>query len=140
MQFNEVQCWHDQAQYDLSDARYSATGGRHALACFLCHQAGEKIIVAYLYAVGAEKVWGHSLSDLCEDAMAFDASFDLVKSNAAHLDKHHLGARYPTGIPAGIPAESYDEIDSNRALAIAEEVIKFVNEKLKLLDQNLIQP
>ena len=136
MQSSEVQCWRGQAEYDLSDARYSAAGGRHALACFLSHQASEKIIVDYLYSVGAEKVWGHSLSDLCEDAMAFDASFDLVKSNAAHLDKHHFGARYPTGIPAGIPSESYEDIDSDRALSIAEEVIRFVDEKLKLLDQN----
>ena len=136
MQFNEVQCWRGQTEYDLSDARYSAEGGRHALACFLSHQASAKIMVAYLYAVGAEKVWGHSLSDLCEDAMAFDASFDLLKSNAAHLDKHHLNARYPAGIPAGIPAEAYDEIDSDRALSIAEEVIRFVDEKLKILDRN----
>jgi len=135
MQFSEVQCWRGQAEYDLSDAHYSAIGGRHSLACFLSHQATEKIMVAYLYAVGTEKVWGHSLSDLCEDAMAFDPSFDLVKSNAAHLDKHHLGARYPTGMPAGIPSESYDEIDSSRALSIAEEVIRFVGEKLKIVDQ-----
>ena len=65
--------------------------------------------------------------------MAFDPSFDLVKSSAAHLDKHYLGARYPTGIPAGVPHEAYDESDANRAIGIAEEVLKFVDARLEAL-------
>ena len=90
-------------------------------------------MTAYLYARGAEQVWGHGLSDLCEDAMAFDPSFDLVKSSAAHLDKHFLGARYPIGVPAGVPWETYDEVDSSRAVAIADEVLRFVDGRLGAL-------
>jgi HEPN domain-containing protein len=66
--------------------------------------------------------------------MAFDASFDLVKSSAAHLDTHYLGARYPSTVPAGVPSELYDEDDSSRAIAIAEEVLRFVDERLAALD------
>jgi HEPN domain-containing protein len=130
-QRREADRWTRQAAHDLADGRYAGEGGRHALACFLSHQAAEKSVVGYLHARGAELVWGHALSDLCEDAMPFDASFDLVKSNAALLDKHFLGARYPSALPGGVPAEAYDEHDSARALAIAEEVLGFVTDRLE---------
>jgi HEPN domain-containing protein len=134
MSASESERWRSQAAHDLEDARYAVAGGRHALACFLSHQTAEKAVVAYLYARGAEQVWGHGLSDLCEDAMAFDPSFDLVKSSATHLDKHFLGARYPIGMPAGVPWEAYDELDSNRAVAIADEVLRFVGGRLEELE------
>jgi len=131
---SEAKRWRQQAAFDLEDARYCEAGGRYAPACFYSHQAAENAVVAYLYARGAERVWGHGLADLCEDAMAFDPSFDLLKSSATHLDKHYLGARYPSGIPAGVPSEVYDEVDSARAIAIAEEVLRFVDTHLDAIE------
>ncbi len=122
--------WLKQAEYDLADAKLVAEHGRHALACFLCHQTAEKAVTGYLLARGAERVWGHALADLCEDAMAVDRSFDLVKSLAGLLDKHYLGARYPSALPGGVPAEAFDAQDSGRALEIAREVLRFVRERL----------
>ncbi|MBM3140349.1 MAG: HEPN domain-containing protein [Chloroflexi bacterium] len=126
----EHERWVRQARRDLEDARFAAEGGRHALACFLCHQFAEKAVTSYLYARGAEHVWGHALADLCEDAMALDPSFDLLKSSAALLDKHYLGARYPSALPGGIPADAYDATDAARALAIAEEVARFIDARM----------
>lgn len=125
-----VGAWLRQAEHDLADAEYAAAGGRPALACFLCHQAAEKAVTAYLYARGAEQVWGHALADLCEDALAFDPSFDLVKSEAVLLDRHYLGARYPTALPGGVPAEAYESVDAERALAVARAVLDGVRERL----------
>lgn len=125
--------WLRQAEHDLNDARMVAVAGRYALACFLCHQAAEKALTAYLLARGAEQVWGHALADLCEDAMAFDASFDLVKTVAVLLDRHYLGARYPTTLPGGVPAEAYEQLDANRALAIAQDVLRETQAKLSAL-------
>jgi len=122
--------WLRQAAADLSDAEFAASGGRHALACFLSHQTAEKVVTGYLLARGAERVWGHALADLCEDAMALDPSFDLVKSLAGLLDKHYLGARYPSTLPGGVPAEAYDGQDSQRALEIAREVLRFIGDRL----------
>ncbi len=116
--------------YDLADAELVAGAGRHALACFLCHQVGEKSVAAFLLARGAEQVWGHALADLCEDAMALDPSFDLVKSLGGLLDKHYLGARYPSALPGGVPAEAFDAEDAGRALEIAREVLGFGRERL----------
>jgi HEPN domain-containing protein len=122
--------WLKQADHDLADAALVAEHGRHALACFLGHQAAEKAVTAYLLARGAEQVWGHALADLCEDARAFDASFDLVKSLAGLLDKHYLGARYPSALPGGVPAEAFDSHDSSRALEIARDVQQFVRARI----------
>jgi HEPN domain-containing protein len=125
--------WLRQAEHDLIDAQMVAAAGRHALACFLCHQAAEKALTAYLLARGAEQIWGHALADLCEDAMAFDASFDLVKSVAVLLDRHYLGARYPTTLPGGVPAEAYEQLDASRALEIAQDVLRETQAKLSAL-------
>ncbi len=122
--------WIAQARIDLADATASAEGGRHALACFLCHQAAEKAVTAFLYSREVELVWGHALADLCEDAMALDPSFDLLKSSAALLDRHFLGARYPSTLPGGVPGEVYEAEDSSRAIEIATDALAFVTMRL----------
>ena len=125
-----VRAWLRQSEHDLADAHLVADAGRHALACFLSHQAAEKAVTAYLFARGAERVWGHALADLCEDALALDPSFDLIKTVAVLLDKHHLGSRYPTTLPGGVPSEVYEPTDSARALEVASDVRRFVDERL----------
>ena len=128
-----VRAWLAQSAHDLDDARLVHGSGRHALACFLGHQAAEKAVTAYLLARGAERVWGHALADLCEDALQLDPSFDLIKTVAVLLDKHFLGARYPTALPGGVPAEAYEPRDAERALEIAGDVRRFVQERLDAL-------
>src|SRR3989304_511041 len=123
--------WLSQAQHDLSDAEFNAGAGRHALACFLCHQSAEKAVTGYLISKGAERVWGHALADLCEDAMALDTSFDLIKTVAVLLDKFYLDTRYPSGLPGGIPAEAYDQHDSSRAIEVARDVLEFVRQRIE---------
>ena len=122
-----------QSSIDLADAEFVAGAGRHARACFLCHQSAEKAVTAFLLARGAEQVWGHSLADLCEDAMAVEPSFDFMKSIGPLLDKHYLGARYPGGLPGGVPAEMYEAYDSERALEIARDVYQFSTERIAQL-------
>jgi HEPN domain-containing protein len=130
--WKEADRWLAQSGHDLSSVRFLMQSGMYALACFLSHQTAEKAVSAYLYARGAELLWGHGLADLCEDAMAFEPSFDLIKSSAVQLDKHYLGARYPSVLPAGVPFESYSSEDGERALVIAEDTYNFVVEQLRL--------
>ncbi len=126
--------WLAQARHDLAAAEYAEAGGFHALACFLCQQAGEKAVAGYLFARGADHVWGHALADLCEDAMQLDKSFDVIKSVAMLLDKHYQPTRYPTGLPGGVPHAVYDQVDAARALEIARDVLQFVSTRLSTLD------
>ena len=115
-----------QAERDLEDAVFLREGKRYNLACFMGQQAGEKAVKAYLYHQGAEDVWGHALADLCEDAKILNRMFDVIKSLAVLLDKYHDLTRYPHLLPGGIPAEAYDDVDAERAIHIAGEVISFV--------------
>ena len=122
----EGERWMRQAERDLEDARYLREGNRYNLACFVGHQAGEKALKSYLYSQGAEDVWSHSLADLCEDAKIINMMFDVIKSHAVLLDKYHDLTRYPHMLPSGIPSEAYDDVDAERAIMIAEEVMTFV--------------
>ena len=122
--------WMRQADQDLEDARYLREGGRHNTSCFMGHQAGEKALKAYLYFRGAEDVWGHALADLCEDAKLLNGMFEVIRSTAAALDKYHDLTRYPHLLPGGIPAEAYDEVDSERSIYVASEVIDFVKSQI----------
>ena len=122
--------WFAQADADLEAARVNAGQERHALACFLAHETAVKAVKGFLYKKGAETVWGDHLSDLCEDAMAFDPSFDFVKSVGALLDKHALGARNPDAVGGAVPAHLYDATDSGHAIEIAGEVLESVRKKV----------
>jgi HEPN domain-containing protein len=115
-----------QAERDLEDSNFLQDGKRYSLSCFMGQQAGEKALKAYLYHQGVEDVWGHSLADLCEDAKILNGMFEVIKSLAVLLDKYHDLTRYPHLLPGGIPADAYDEVDAERAIYIAGEVIAFV--------------
>ena len=71
----EVLRWLRQAEHDLSDADYS-------LACFLCQQAAEKALMAFLYSQGAEQVLGHSVADLAAECGNLDGEFRVLKPKA----------------------------------------------------------
>ena len=132
---DEAHRWTSQATHDLQAAELLAESGFHALACFLCQQAGEKSVAGYLYARGADQIWGHALADLCEDAMQLDPSFDVIKSVAMLLDKYYQPTRYPSGLPGGVPHDVYDQLDSARALEVGRDVVQFVTTKLSALER-----
>lgn len=127
---NEGLRWVKQAEQDLNDAQYNREGQKHNLACFLSQQAAEKAVKGYLYFRGAEDVWGHSLSDLCEDAKLFEMFFDTIKSEARQLDKYFEMTRYPQFLPGGIPSEAFEDADSERALELSGFVVNFVKERV----------
>ena len=127
---SEATRWLRQAEQDLMDASYNKDGERFNISCFLCQQASEKAIKAFLYLKGAEDVWGHSLIDLCEDAKIFDMFFDTIKSEARQLDKYYELTRYPEFLPGGICSEAFDGYDADRAYELSGFVVGFVKERI----------
>ena len=127
---SEATRWLRQAEQDLMDASYNKNGERFNISCFLCQQASEKAIKAFLYLKGAEDVWGHSLIDLCEDAKIFDMFFDTIKSEARQLDKYYELTRYPEFLPGGICSEAFDVNDADRAYELSGFVVGFVKERI----------
>jgi len=87
-----------QAQRDLDDSRYSATGGRFNLACFLAQQSAEKALKALPYSAGAEAVWGHSVAELCRDVIAVHPDLEPLARIEGPLDKCCIPTRYPNGL------------------------------------------
>lgn len=130
MNHNEGSRWVKQAEQDLLDASFNQQGEKHNLACFLSQQAAEKAVKGYLYFRGAEDVWGHSLSDLCEDAKLFEMFFDTIKNEARQLDKYFEMTRYPAFLPGGIPSEAFELADSERAIELSRIVLDFVKERV----------
>lgn len=124
----------EQAVADLESARANSESRRYALACWLCHQSAARAVTGFLYANGSEHVWGEALADLCEDAKAFDPSFEFIKSIAVLLDKHYYAARIPTALPAGAPCDAYDGTDADRALEVAQDVLDGVTERLSEME------
>lgn len=118
--------WLDQSLKDLDDARFCAQGGRYHLACFLCQQAAEKALKAFLYLKGHQVVWGHSVAELISDAAADDSRFEGLREKGARLDRYYIPTRYPNGLPGGIPSESFSPRDAEEALSEAAAVIEMV--------------
>lgn len=118
--------WLNQAQQDLNDARFNLSGQRYNVACFLAQQAAEKALKSYLLRKGAEDVWGHSIKELCDDAMEFDEQFTQISKIAASLDKYYIPTRYPDALPGGIPSEAFDEDDARKAISLAQKIIDFI--------------
>ena len=127
---SEATRWLRQAEQDLIDASYNRDGARFNISCFLCQQASEKAIKAFLYFKEAEDIWGHSLIDLCEDAKIFDMFFDTVKSEARQLDKYYELTRYPGFLPGGICSEAFDVNDADRAYELSGLVVEFAKERI----------
>ena len=127
---SEGRRWFEQSLRDLDDARFAGNGGRYNLACFLAQQSAEKALKAVLYASGEEKVWGHSVAELCSDAETFDKTFEELRKTAGPLDRYYIPTRYPNGLPGGIPADAYLEDDALKALGMAEKVIETVRRKM----------
>jgi HEPN domain-containing protein len=127
----EYRRWLRQAELDLDDARYSADGGRYNLACFLSQQAAKKALKAFLYLQGNQLVWGHSAAELVDDASEADASFKDLKEKGSLLDRFYIPTRYPSGLPGGIPSESFNEKDAAEAMRVAKDIIDAVASKAK---------
>mgnify|MGYP001281945280 CR=1 FL=1 len=91
----------------------------------------DEIVVLFDKGKGTDKVWGSSISDLAEDCIAIDPTFDFLKSYGPILDKYLYSTRYPTFSLSGAPYEIFTKEDSDKAKELSGEVIKFCDEKLK---------
>lgn len=123
---DEALRWLSQARHDLQVARLNAEHGAHAWACFLCQQAAEKALKAYLYAQGQGPVIGHSSFVLAQRCAEFDSRYAQALPWSKTLDTFYIPTRYPNGLPGGVPYEVYDVEDSTRALDAATAVLALV--------------
>lgn len=127
----EAERWLAQAREDLQSAEILRAGGRFYLVCFLSQQIAEKALKAFLYAQGRDVVFGHSVAKLCDTCSAYNARFQHVKKEIKNLDQYYIEARYPNGLPEGVPAEFFNEDDAAWALNMAQRALEVVGELIR---------
>ena len=127
---DEGRRWLKQAQEEFQDAQRLREAGRFYLSLFLCQQAAENALKAYLYFGGEEPIFSHSVTELLAFAASYDSEFENL-AKVKRLDDYYLPTRYPNSLPGGIPAEYYDDdTEALEAERMAEAVIALVKQKL----------
>jgi HEPN domain-containing protein len=85
---------------------------------------------AFLYAQGEEIVLGHSVERLCAQAGERDAGFTEMRERWSVLDGYYVPTRYPNSLPGSIPAHVYTRDAAAEAVALAQEVVGFVEGRI----------
>ena len=133
MPADEAVRWLQQAQQELRDAEDLARRRRFYLSLFLCQQAAEKALKAFLHAqTNSQAVLRmHSVHELIKMAFELDPAFAPV-SEAGKLDSYYIPTRYPNGLPGGVPALYYaDPQEAAQAVQLARRVLDLVKSKLE---------
>lgn len=126
----EARRWLAAAREDLAAARHLEVGGFFASACFHAQQAAEKAVKGVHYGRGARAVLGHSVRELIERLEPSVRSLDELLDGARELDLLYVPTRYPNGLEAGTPGESFSAAQATRALAQAEAIVEAVGVQL----------
>lgn len=120
----EFERWLESAREDLAYARHAAGGGFFAPACFHAQQAAEKAVKSVHYRLGARAVLGHNVRALIEALDPRTASLDAELDAARELDLFYVPTRYPNGLDAGTPGESFSAAQAKRAVGLAEAILQ----------------
>ncbi|MEM2021859.1 MAG: HEPN domain-containing protein [Zestosphaera sp.] len=125
--------WVKSALRTLESARVDHAHGFYSWACFKAHQVAEKALKALLWGLGSPRV-GHSLLTLLSELGGVLGEIpEGVRESCVRLNKYYIPTRYPDVWSEGIPEEQYSEKESLEAIAMAEEVVKWVEGVWKLL-------
>jgi len=97
--------------------------------CYLCQQAAEKYLKGYLISKGWTLKKLHDLSALLAECMLYDEDFETLKEAIIILNPYSVEARYP-----GDRFVHFFREDAETAVAMANQIIEFVRDKLKAIE------
>ena len=128
----EAKRWLSQAQYDIEVAKRMLEQEIYSYSCFLCEQAAQKALKAYLYFEGKRYVWEHSVQELAGISREYDEKFEGIIEAGKLLDRYYIPTRYPDALalPA-LPQKTYNEKDASQAVSLAEKIIRMVKGEIK---------
>ncbi len=123
----EVLDWVRKAEDDLTAAHRLADGEQPLpdQMGFLCQQAVEKYLKAFLIAVGQVPPRIHDVEALLDICAVKDPSFEQLRPTVEGLTEFAVIFRYP--------GEWSDIATARRALTQAKQVQVFIRERLKLV-------
>ncbi|MEW6686297.1 MAG: HEPN domain-containing protein [Candidatus Edwardsbacteria bacterium] len=128
----EAERWFKQASYDFESAKRNFEQKIYSYTCFMCEQAAQKVLKAYLILKGERYIWEHSIQKLVERCSKYDEVFRNLRESGAILDKYYLTSRYPDAIaPPAIPYESYTKKEAKEAIDLVEEILNLVRNKIE---------
>jgi len=122
----EARRWILQAMYDLKAAEWNLEGGFYNTVCFLAQQGAEKALKSALYyqGISRSKLMTHSTVQLLSEVVSFIPSLEDLTDDARELDLHYIPARYPNGLPGGVPHTFYSRKTADAALKSSESIIQ----------------
>ncbi|MDI6690265.1 MAG: HEPN domain-containing protein [Candidatus Bathyarchaeota archaeon] len=126
--------WLRQAKKDLKHAKKSIGLNDYEWSCFSAQQAAEKGVKALFQALRAEAV-GHSVSLLLKKLPKNHVPNEQLINQAKALDRHYIPSRYPNFHPEGAPLDYYTREDAEEAVKIAEKIIKFCEDKIRIIER-----
>ncbi|MDR0324083.1 MAG: HEPN domain-containing protein, partial [Treponema sp.] len=93
-----LQEWLDKANNDLRSAEYLSTMHHPTpdeIICFLCQQAAEKYLKAFIFLQDIEPEKTHDLKTLLEICKKYNTDFSTLLLNVDILNKYSVVSRYP---------------------------------------------
>lgn len=127
--------WIETARNDCAAAHPLREGGFWSLTCFLCQQAAEKALKAFLRAYGETASLGHGLTGLCHRCAANDPDLMEAMDSCRRLGRHYVPTRYPDAVGDEAPDLYYTQDDAGAALEDAGLIIGLVETKMAALRQ-----
>ena len=128
----ECLLWLKAAEEDLADAEDMLSRGRYFRAAFFAHQAVEKVLKALFFIVRREEPPHiHTVTELY--MLLKEGGFMLPEEAEAEiyiLNKYYTVTRYPDAAN-GLPSESVDKVEAERAVRLARRVVEYVEKYLK---------
>ena len=120
----EALLWLKMAEEDLEDGAEALKRKRWFRTAFYAQQAAEKAFKALFFPVRREdSPHLHTVTELY--TLLKEANFNLpeeIEKQLYTLNKYYTVTRYPDAAN-GLPSESVDEIEAQRAIKIAREVV-----------------
>ena len=125
----EAQRWHQQASYDLAAARWNFQGEFFNTSCFLAQQAAAKALKSILYYLGARRpaLLTHSVATMIKRLAGEVPGLAETLELGRLLDLHYIPARYPNGLPDGVPYLFYGRETAAQALDAAAKILTMID-------------
>jgi len=123
----ELKRWIKQATHDLEAAKKDMENKFFADACYSAEQAAQKALKGYLYFKGSPLVWKHSVAQLAQECVQYDADFSKLVDAGKILDQYYIPTRYPDVLaPPAVPFESYTESQAFEAIDLSKSIVEHV--------------
>ena len=119
--------WLEQANDDLTEAKFSFERGKFSYACFLAEQSAQKSLKGFMIYNKDLNIQIHAISELLKRTVKFNKRFSDLIDRGKELDKYYLGTRYPDALPEPlVPSQSFTKKEANEAVETAQRIFDLV--------------